>query len=57
MKYYKCDVCGKILDNTTPQNLRHEDVLFGYDLCADCAIKAKAIDMKALWLEKMRENT
>lgn len=56
MKYYKCDVCGKILDNTTPQTLRHESAIFGFDLCADCKMKERAIDMKALWLERMKDE-
>lgn len=56
MKYYKCDVCGKVLDNATPQTLRHESAIFGFDLCPDCKLKEKDIDMKALWLEKMKNE-
>ena len=57
MKYYTCDVCGRVLNNETPLTLRHESAIFGFDLCVDCKMKERAIDMKALWLEKMREDT
>ena len=54
MKYYKCDVCGKVLNNETPLTLRHESAIFGFDLCPDCKMKERDIDMKTIWLEKMK---
>lgn len=34
---------------------RNMSDMFDYDLCADCKIKEKAIDMRKVYLEKLKE--
>lgn len=55
MKTITCDVCGAVLDSKTPLTLPHKSDMFDYDLCADCKMKEKAIDMRKVYLEKLKE--
>lgn len=57
MKYYKCDVCGKVLLTATnkPDQMRFESAYFpGSDLCMDCKDREGKINMRDVWLKEMR---
>ena len=51
MKYYKCDVCGKVL----PLGRRYKSGAYDYDLCGRCKVNEKRIKIRDMWLEKMKE--
>lgn len=55
MKYCVCDVCGKVLDDLTPHTMHHESDMFGYDLCPNCKMKEKLIDMRAIYLAALKD--
>ncbi|MBO4543559.1 MAG: hypothetical protein J5725_10315 [Bacteroidales bacterium] len=56
MKICTCDVCGKVLDGKTPMTLRYESDVFGFDLCLEHKMKEKDIDMREVYINKLREQ-
>lgn len=55
MKTITCDVCGAVLDSKTPLTIPHKSDVFDYDLCAEHKMAEKSIDMRKVYLEKLKE--
>lgn len=56
MKTITCDVCGMVLDSKTPLTIPYKSDIFDYDLCAKHKMAEKSIDMRKVYLEKLKEN-
>lgn len=60
MKFYKCDVCGKLIDKTDPRSIVSEQKLpfaglfgivsNGKDICQSCANIGKTLDFDKIML-------
>jgi hypothetical protein len=48
-------VCGTVLDSKTPLTIPRKSDMFDYDLRTDCKIKEKHIDMRKVYMEKLKE--
>ena len=55
MKTITCDVCGRVLDCSSQQSCPYKSDMFGYDLCGACKRAEKKIDLRKVYLEKLKE--
>lgn len=61
MKFYKCDVCGKLIDKNDPASIISEQkvpfagmfgiVSNGKDICSDCVQVGRTLDFSKIVLE------
>ena len=52
MKIYRCDVCGADLDKST----HYKSAIYDYDLCPKHKDREKALDMRLLYLQWLKEG-